>query len=148
MKSLMPRLLLGISGALLLVIGTALLLQPHAFFAANGIILGNEPGLLSEVRAPGGLLIGCAVVLLIGVFRAGMTKHALFLAALVYGLYGLSRMISILFDGVPSSSLIGAMVSELIIGALSVFALPRFNADAATTDARQSDGPSLSRPGH
>lgn len=127
MKHPFIRMLLLLAGVLLLAIGAAILFQPHAFFAANEVTLGNQPNLLSEVRAPGGLLIGSAIVILLGAFRQNITLHALMLAAMVYGLYGISRVASIVLDGLPAASLIGAMVVEVIIGALCLFSIRYLN---------------------
>lgn len=122
---MMNRILLTVSGVILLLVGTATLLQPHAFFATEGITLGNDPGLLSEIRAPGGLLIGCAIAILLGAFRQSMTQTPLILSAIVYGSFGLSRLLSMGLDGLPSSSLIAAAVVELAIGGLCVVFLLR-----------------------
>lgn len=119
------RILLSVSGVILLLVGAATLLQPHAFFATEGIVLGNDPGLLSEIRAPGGLLIGCAVLILLGAFQQVITQTPLMLAALVYGSFGLSRLLSTVLDGVPSSSLMGATAVELVIGGLCAISLMR-----------------------
>jgi len=125
MKHTMTKILLGVSGMLLLIIGAAILLQPHAFFATSGITLANNPDLLSEIRAPGGLLVGCAVVILLGAFRQSITKSALILSAIVYGSYGFTRMFSMMLDGLPSASLIAAAAMEITVGALCLFALAR-----------------------
>jgi len=125
MKQTMTKILLGVSGMLLLIVGAAILLQPHAFFATSGITLGNDPDLLSEIRAPGGLLIGCAMVILLGVFRQSIRQNALILSAIVYGSYGASRMLSMMFDGLPSTSLIAAAAMEITIGALCILTLAR-----------------------
>ena len=62
MKNTTTVIYLVISALLLLTIGSAILLAPHAFHGGNGIILGDDPNLLSEVRAPGGLLAASGVV--------------------------------------------------------------------------------------
>ena len=117
------RILLIVAGTLLLLIGAGILFAPHSFFATNGIMLGREPSLMSEIRAPGGLLIGCAVVMLIGVAQRSLMRPALILAAIAYGTYGISRLFSLAIDGIPNSSLIGAAVLELVIGVLCVVPL-------------------------
>ena len=122
---MMNRILLGASGVILLLVGAATLLQPHAFFASEGIRLGNAPGLLSEIRAPGGLLIGCAISILLGAFRQTLTQTPLMLSAIVYGSFGLSRLLSIGLDGLPSASLMGATAVELAIGGWCVVSLLR-----------------------
>lgn len=125
---MMNRILLGVSGVILLLVGAATLLQPHAFFATEGVMLGNDPGLLSEIRAPGGLLIGFAIAMLLGVFRQTITQTPLMLGAIVYGSFGLSRLLSMVLDGFPSSSLMGATAVELVIGGLCVVSLLRLKA--------------------
>ncbi len=45
---------LSVSGLLLLAIGGTILFVPHAFYASDGIILGNDPNLLSESAPPAG----------------------------------------------------------------------------------------------
>ena len=45
--------------------------------------------------------------------------------AMVYGAYGISRLISLALDGMPSTSLVGALVIELVIAALCLLALAR-----------------------
>jgi hypothetical protein len=52
----LTSIFLTVSGLLLLAIGSTILFVPHAFYASDGIVLGNNPSLLSEIRAPGGLL--------------------------------------------------------------------------------------------
>ncbi len=138
MKRLWPHFLLVVSGALLFVIGAAVLSTPRVFFAANGVALGHDPSLLSEIRAPGGLLIGCAIVMLLGAFRSAITRQALFLAALVYGSYGVSRLVGMAIDGMPSASLVAATAMELIVGVLCAVSLTSFRAasdESATLDA-------------
>ena len=125
MPRLWPRVLLALAGLVLLGIGGAVLFAPHAFFASNGIALGDQPNLLSEIRAPGGLLLACAVGMLLGALRPRFTRDGLRLGAMVYGAYGISRLISLALDGMPSTSLVGALVIELVIAALCLLALAR-----------------------
>jgi hypothetical protein len=68
MKSL-TLIFLSVSGLLLLIIGGTILLVPQAFYASDGIALGNDPSLLSEIRAPGGLLATSGLFILTGVMR-------------------------------------------------------------------------------
>ena len=121
----LTRILLLLAGLTLFVIGAALLLVPHAFFAQNGITLGEDPSLLSEIRAPGGLLVVCAVVILRGVFWRDMMRQALLLAVMVYGAFGVSRLLAIALDGMPSESLLWSAGIELVLAALCALALHR-----------------------
>jgi hypothetical protein len=120
MKSWLTLTFLCISGLLLLGIGGAILWVPQTFHAANGIHLGDDPNLLSEIRAPGGLLTGAAILILLGTFRPGMRSLAVLLTTLTYGTFGLARLLGLVLDGMPSSGLMGATVLELIVAAIGL----------------------------
>ena len=130
------RIFLIISGVLLLIIGIMILLFPHTFYASNGVILGEQASLLSEIRAPGGLLTGCAIVLILGAIRQNIMRSALMLAALVFGTFGAARLFSFTIDGMPGSSIVAAAFVEIIIGTLSVLLIPGIGWEFLT---RESD---------
>lgn len=138
MKYLTTRSLLLNAGLLLLLVGTGILLFPQAFFAANGSTLENNPSLLSEVRAHGGLLIGCACIVLLGTFRKSISEDALILSAVVYGSFGISRLLSMIWDGMPSNTLIGSAIVELIVGGLCIISLIRAKSKRRTLMDRSS----------
>ena len=135
MKRTMIRTLLSVSGALLVVIGTAVLFQPHAFFAANGVALSDEPSLMSEVRSPGGLLLTSGILVLLGAIRTELSRLALMLSALVYGSYGISRLVSMVFDGMPPTSLVAAAGLELVVGMLSLMVVFDYSTVPSLTTA-------------
>ena len=114
---------LTVSGLLLLAIGGTILFVPHAFYASDGIVLGQDPSLLSEIRAPGGLLATSGLLILIGIFRPALRSLALMLTVLVYGSFGLSRLLSLYLDGMPSNSLMIAMVVELVVAGIGLVML-------------------------
>lgn len=114
---------LSLAGLLLLAIGAGLLFAPHAFHASNGITLGSDPNLLSEVRAPGGLLLGAAILILRGAFSPAGRTRALGLTVLVYGAFGLARLVGVALDGVPSSGIMTAMVIELVVAGVGLVAV-------------------------
>ena len=100
---------------------------PHdAFFASNAVNLGTDPNLLSEVRAPGGLLLDSGIVMICGAIMKSLLRAALLTGVVVFSMYGVSRLVSILLDGMPSSSLIGALMIELIVGGIAAFLITRF----------------------
>ncbi|MEM6454767.1 MAG: DUF4345 family protein [Acidobacteriota bacterium] len=125
MNSRLTAVFLFLSGLLLLGIGSAVLLVPRAFHAGNGIVLGSDPSLLSEVRAPGGLLTASAILILLGAFRRALRSLAMVLTVLVYGSFGLARLLGLGLDGMPSSGLVGATVIELIVAAIGLAILWR-----------------------
>ena len=88
------------------------------------------------MRAPAGLLVASAVFIILSALRARHVTLALALSALVYGSYGLARVVGILLDGYPSSPLTQAMVIELVIGAVSLGALLALNRQSANAKRR------------
>ena len=125
MKNWLTPLFLLLSGLSLLAIGGGILLAPHALHANNGIVLGNDPSLLSEIRAPGGLLTVSSILILTGLFRRSLRSLATLLTVLVYGSFGLARLLSVAVDGTPSNGLVGATAIELIVAALGLVILCR-----------------------
>lgn len=116
---------LFLSGLLLLGIGGAILLVPHAFHAGNGIVLGDDPSLLSEVRAPGGLLTASSILILLGTFRRHLRQPAMMLTVLIYGSFGLARLLGLVLDGMPSNGLMGSTVIELFVATIGLWILWR-----------------------
>lgn len=123
MKKSLTVIFLFLSGILLLVIGGTILLLPHVFYANDGILLGNDPSLLSEIRASGGLLAGSSLVILFGTFRPNLRSLAMILTVLVYGSFGISRLLGMVLDGMPSDGLIIATAIELIVAAIGLLIL-------------------------
>ena len=132
MKQVLPRALLGVSGLMLLAIGLSVLFNPVSFAAANGFELPAGPSALSEYRAPGGVLVVSAVVILLSLVHRRQMQLGLMLAALIDGSYGAARLVSIWLDGLPSHALTQATFIELLIGSvclLVVYWLERAGAD-------------------
>ncbi len=123
MTRILTRSVLIISGVLGIMIGGSLLFQPHAFFLTNGVDLGGDPNLLSEIRAPGGLLVAAGAMMITGAFRSKYMQQALQVALIVFGTYGLARMVSIMTDGIPSNTLLAALAVELLVSGYAVAAL-------------------------
>ncbi len=138
MKNLIVASYLVPSGALLLVIGGAILLAPHAFHGNNGLTLGNNPNLLSEIRAPGGLLSSCGVFILLGAFRNSLRALAAQLSVLVYGSFGIARVVSAALDGLPSAGILGAMAIELTVALIGLAVLWRWAGTGITPAKHQT----------
>ena len=126
MKSTGTRILLIVAGLILVIVGAAILFLPHGFYESNGTILGSEASLLSEIRASGGLLLVCGIVVAAAAFRSSMHRQALALSALVFLAYGLARLASLVMDGIPSTSLLFSTGIELLVGALCVLAMRKY----------------------
>lgn len=114
--------LLVVAGLVLVYVGASVMFAPESFYAGNGITLAADASRLSEVRAPAGLLLLAGAFAWLGAFRRAWRHTASIVTAVVYGSYGLSRLAAVLFDGMPSQSLVVAMTVELVIGALAASA--------------------------
>ena len=125
MKNSITTVYLGIAGLFLLIIGSALLFTPHTFHGSNGIDLGSNPNLLSEIRAPGGLLAASGILALISMGRRNLRVFAMQVTVLVYGSFGLARLVSLAMDGIPSGSIISAAILELLVAAVGVALVSR-----------------------
>ena len=109
--------LLVLSGVVALAVGAALVLAPESFHASNGIELGDDASLMSEVRAPGGALFAFGALMLWGAFARSLTLAATALGAALYLSYGVARLVSIALDGMPAPGLVGALTIEFALGA-------------------------------
>ena len=123
MKRSLTPIFLILSGLLLLAIGGTILFMPHAFYGSDGIVLGYDPSLLSEIRAPGGLLAASGIVILTGGFRPRGQSLAVMLTVLVYGAFGFSRLVGLALDGMPSNNLVMATGVELFVAAIGLIIL-------------------------
>lgn len=109
---------LGVSGVVALAIGLFIVCAPHAFYASYGIALGQNPDLLSELRAPGAGLAALGAVMLAGVLRADFAPVSLAAALAVYLAFPAGRLVGIAADGLPSAGVLGALAAEVGIAVL------------------------------
>jgi len=125
-NSKMLKTILILSGAIGAGIGAAILFAPAAFHGSAGIELGDSASLLSEIRAPGGMLLACGLLIMLGAFIARMTFTATVISAALYLSYGASRLFSMAIDGMPHETLVLAAALEIIVGLVCVFALVKY----------------------
>lgn len=123
--TLFEKIALGLSGLTALSIGAFILFAPHAFYASYGITLGRDANLLSELRALGAGLAAFGLLMLLGILRHAILPVAIAAALTVFIAFPVGRMVGLAADGMPSGSVIGALVVELIIAALCLAAFRR-----------------------
>lgn len=131
------RMVLLISG---LIATGIILFLPAAFHATNGIDLGGNSSLLSEVRAPGGALMASGILIMSGAFVAKLTFTFAVVSTLLYFSYGLSRILSMAVDGLPAERLVQAAVLELVIGLVCIYAFITSRRFVNTSKDTQSQG--------
>lgn len=93
---------------------------PTDFLAMSHVLIEYDPGLMSELVAPSGVLIITGAVMLLGAIKLRFANMALSIGAVVYGSYGVARLISLAVHGLPTGPLIAAMIIELVIAALLI----------------------------
>lgn len=108
--------LLLVAGLLLILVGTFILASPVDFYASNNIELGTNVSLLNELKAPAGLLLAAGIFMIGAIFVRSQSDTALWLAALIYLSYAVTRVVSMAFDGVPAASLVQAAAIEGSVG--------------------------------
>lgn len=123
--SRLEKIALGLSGLTALAIGAFILTAPHAFYAGYGIMLGDDPSLLSELRAPGAGLAAFGMLILMGLRRPALLPVSIAAALTVFIAFPAGRLVGLAVDGMPSGSIIGALVVELVIAALCLAAFRR-----------------------
>ena len=115
------------SGILIAAIGAAYLFTPIQFYSsANETDISGNVNLLSEVRASGGALFAGGILIILGVFVSKLTYTSTVLSILIWLGYGVSRILSVVVDGVPNEGLMTAMILEIIFGVVFVFALLKY----------------------
>lgn len=116
------KIALGTAGLTAAGIGGMITFAPHVFYASYGISIGEDPSLLSELRAPGAGLSTLGIVMLAGIWRSGMAQLAVAATLIVFLAFPAGRFVGIAVDGMPSSGIVAALIFEVAIAALCIFA--------------------------
>jgi len=115
--------LLVVNGAIAGLIGGLVTFAPEQLFALSGIVLGTDPNMMSEVRAPGGVLLGAAIFVASAAFVRSWQVPALTLSVLLYLGYAFGRVVAISTNGLPGTDLLWALAIEVALGIFSLMAL-------------------------
>lgn len=118
----LEKVSLVLSGLTAIGIGGMITFAPHAFYASYGITIGEDPSLLSELRAPGAGLATLGLMMLLGIWRSTLAQLAVAAALIVFLAFPAGRFIGLVADGMPSGGIISALVLEIAIAALCLFA--------------------------
>jgi hypothetical protein len=102
------------------------LLDPFGFYTFSGLKLSDVAGVLSEVRAAGGVIAFSGLVVGLGAFRHAWSPTSVVLAAVVFLSLGVGRLLGIAFDGSPGAGVIQGMTTELVFGGLALFAFFKY----------------------
>lgn len=123
--TLLEKSALFLAGFTALGIGVVILVAPQAFYAGYGIPLGDDPSLLSELRAPAAGLATFGALMLAGVWHIALVPLSLAVALTVFLAFPAGRLVGLWFDGVPSDPVIAALFFELAVAAFCLVAFAR-----------------------
>lgn len=123
--TVLEKTTLCLSGLTVLGIGGVIMTAPQVFYASYGIVVGDDPSLLSELRALAAALITLGALMLVGVLRAAMAQFAVAASFIVFLAFPAGRLIGVMVDGIPSAGIIGALLLEIAIASLCIFAFRR-----------------------
>lgn len=112
----MTRAYLLLAGLIAAGLGTMILFAPVAFYAGYGIEPGGQVNLLNELRSHGLSILGAGLFIASGLFLPRLAPAATVVATAFYLSYGLSRLVALALDGMPSSGLLLVAGLELAIG--------------------------------
>jgi hypothetical protein len=112
---------MGLFGVIGLAIGGSILFIPDQFQANANIVYPSNPSLYSEVRAPGAFLALLSGGILAAVFVRAWRLYALFVIGAINIAYGLGRVVSIVLDGMPSSTILIAMSVEFLAAMIAIY---------------------------
>jgi hypothetical protein len=120
------KVILIVLALTLVIFGGWRLVDPIGFYAFSGLELSDDAGLLSEVRAAGGIIMVSGLVVGLGAFRHAWSRASVVLAAVVFSSAGLARLLGIALDGSPGAEVIQGMAIELVLGVLALFAFFKY----------------------
>lgn len=121
----MTRAYLIVAGLIGTALGTMILFTPVAFYAGYDIDPTGQVNLLSELRSHGLAVVGAGLFMASGAFLPRFAIPAIFVSAGFYLSYGLSRLVAVALDGMPSNSLLLATGMEIVIGLVGLGLLYR-----------------------
>ncbi len=117
----MPRLqtktALALSALTLVPVGLLVTFLPTTLHELNGVSLDPSAAMMSEIRAPGVIVLLGGLLALSGLIRRSLETPALLVSAGLLLSYGAGRLVSLPLDGLPPASLIAAAAIELGLGA-------------------------------
>lgn len=131
---------LCLAGGIAIAIGSLIWFSPVDFYAANQIDIGHNVNLLSEIRAPASALFVSGLLMILGAFIPRLTFTATMLATMIYLSYGLSRLVSMMIDGVPVLSLVWSGGIEMLVGLASLLCLCL---SGSSSEATQKSSPEI-----
>lgn len=119
------RVILILIAVVLGTIGVGAAVVPAAFYSSFGIEVAGNPGLASELRGTGVVMLLLGLCIAAGAVWTRWAFPSAVVALVVSLGYAVGRGLSAIADGVPSPALIGAAVVELLLAAAAAWVATR-----------------------
>jgi len=116
---------LAVSGALLLVVGGYISLNPTEYLSQFGITGVTNISFYSDLRAMGGSMFVFGLIAIAGCIRQHLEKSALFTSTAIFSAYSFFRVMGIALDGMPGDAILTAAFIEIafaLMGCALMFA--------------------------
>lgn len=120
------KVILFLSGLLLILVGQGILMNPASFLAKHDIDLGGNISLISELKSHGGVFLGLGILILLGAFIKRLSFTSTIVSTVIYVFFFIARVLSILVDGTPAEGLVIATYIEIFFALLGIFALIKY----------------------
>ena len=124
--SLGLKVILIVLALTLVIFGGWRLVNPVGFYTFSGLELSGDAGLLSEVRAAGGIIMVSGLLVGLGAFRGSWSSTSVLVATAAFLSLGLARLLGMVLDGSPGAEVIKGMAVELVLGGLGLFAFFKY----------------------
>ena len=124
------RIILFLAGLVFFAPGIGLTFFPESFTASTGVDFGGQASLLNQIRALGGIIFGCGIVIMLGALYPSMAFTSTVVASVAYLSLGIGRAISIALDGMPADGLVGGTIFEFVVGLAAIYALVKYRAQS------------------
>ena len=112
----LEQALLVLAALTALAVGLGILVAPSAFYGGYGIDPTLSPSLANELRSPGAAIGMLGIFLGFAAVSDRWRLPGLVATAVFYLAYCVARIVSVIFDGMPSTALIAAGALELALG--------------------------------
>lgn len=129
-KSRLITTVLLINAVAGVVVGSGLAFAPDWFQGLSEIEPSTDPSALSEIRGSGGVVLAATAFVIYALLRQRIQFTALAMVVVLNLGWGVGRIVALIADGAPHSSLLVVAAFELTVGSLALYAMTRIRESA------------------
>ena len=119
---IIQMVIMGLSGLLLIFVGSSRLSNPIKTYAnSSGIHLEKSTDLLNEIRGVSAVMLVAGLLMFTGILLSSFAQTSHVVGALVFLGFALGRFISWRADGRPNKKIVQGIGFELVLGGANLF---------------------------